>query len=87
MFDPWVGKIPWSRKWQPTPVWTEKPGRLLSMGSQKESVTKQQQFNFASPRASYCHICLYVLSLLSIKGGVLAPLESLTLGLHLSPVS
>ena len=20
MFDPWVRKIPWSRKWQPTPV-------------------------------------------------------------------
>ena len=20
MFGPWVGKIPWSRKWQPTPV-------------------------------------------------------------------
>ena len=20
MFDPWVGKIPWSRAWQPTPV-------------------------------------------------------------------
>ena len=19
-FDPWVGKIPWSKKWQPTPV-------------------------------------------------------------------
>ena len=19
-FDPWVGKMPWSRKWQPTPV-------------------------------------------------------------------
>jgi len=19
-FDPWVGKIPWSRKWQPAPV-------------------------------------------------------------------
>ena len=19
-FDPWVGKIPWSRKWHPTPV-------------------------------------------------------------------
>ena len=19
-FGPWVGKIPWSRKWQPTPV-------------------------------------------------------------------
>ena len=74
-FDPWVGKIPWRRKWQPTPVflseespvpmqetqvqslggedpleeemathssilarripWTEEPGRLQSMGSQK----------------------------------------------------
>ena len=20
MFDPWVGKIPWRRKWQPIPV-------------------------------------------------------------------
>ena len=25
-FDPWVGKIPWRRKWQPTPVFLpEKP--------------------------------------------------------------
>ena len=38
-FDPWVGKIPWRRAWQPTPVflpgespWTEKPGGLQSMG-------------------------------------------------------
>ena len=23
-FDPWVGKIPWGRKWQPTPVFLEK---------------------------------------------------------------
>ena len=41
-FDPWVGKIPWRRKWQPIPVflpekslWTEEPGKLQSMGSQK----------------------------------------------------
>ena len=34
-FDLWVGKIPWSRKWEPTPVilaweiaWTGEPGRL-----------------------------------------------------------
>ena len=34
-FDPWVGKIPWRRAWQPTPVflpgespWTEEPGGL-----------------------------------------------------------
>ena len=41
-FDPWVGKIPWRRAWQPTPVfllgespWTTEPGRLQSMGSQR----------------------------------------------------
>ena len=40
--DPWVGKIPWRREWLPTPVflpgespWTEEPGVLQSMGSQR----------------------------------------------------
>ena len=44
-FYPWVGKTPWSRKWQPTPVflqgkipWTEEPGGLtVSPWGQKES--------------------------------------------------
>ena len=38
----WVGKIPWRRAWQFTPVflpgkspWTEKSGGLQSMGSQR----------------------------------------------------
>ena len=42
-FDPWVGKIPWRRAWQPTPVflprespWTEEPGGLQFMGSQRD---------------------------------------------------
>jgi len=40
-FSPWVGKIPWRRTWQPTPLfpgespWTEEPGGLQSMGSQR----------------------------------------------------
>ena len=41
-FNPWVGKIPWRRPWQPTPVflpgkfpWTEESGRLQSTGSQR----------------------------------------------------
>ena len=41
-FNPWVRKIPWRRAWQPTPVflpgelpWTEEPGGLQSMGSQR----------------------------------------------------
>ena len=40
--DPWVGKIPWRRAWQSTPVflpgespWTEAPDGLQSMGLQK----------------------------------------------------
>ena len=41
-FDPWVGKMPWGRKWLPTPVfwsgespWTEEPGGLQFKASQK----------------------------------------------------
>ena len=41
-FDPWVGKIPWRKAWQPTPVflsgespWTEEPGRLQPMGLER----------------------------------------------------
>ena len=33
-FDPWVGKIPWRRTWQPTLV-SEEPGGLQSPGSQR----------------------------------------------------
>ena len=42
-FNPWVGKIPWRRKWQCTPVflpgesqWTEESDRLQSMGLQRD---------------------------------------------------
>ena len=43
-FDPWVGKIPWRRKWLACRIlacrilWTEEPGRLQSKGH-KESDT------------------------------------------------
>ena len=48
--NPWVGKIPWRRKWQPWTLvweipWTEEPGGLQSKGSQTvrhDVVTKQQ---------------------------------------------
>ena len=40
--DPWAGKIPWRRAWEPTPVflpgeslWTEDPGGLQSLGLQR----------------------------------------------------
>ena len=41
---PGVGKIPWTRAWQPTPgflpgaaPWTEELGRLQSMGLQRQT--------------------------------------------------
>ena len=42
-FDPWAEKILWRKEWLPTPVffawripWTEDPGGLHSMGSQRQ---------------------------------------------------
>ena len=47
-FDPWVGKVPWRRKWQPTPVFL--PGKShgqMSLGGycpwgHKESDTTER---------------------------------------------
>ena len=36
--NPWVGKIPWRRKWQPTP---EEPGRLQSAGRKGLDTTER----------------------------------------------
>ena len=47
-FDPWIGKIPWRRKWQPTPVFLpgESHGQRSLMGysprGRKESDTTEQ---------------------------------------------
>ena len=48
VFDPWVGKVPWRKKWQPTPVFL--PGKFhgqkilvrYSPWSHKESDTIEQ---------------------------------------------
>ena len=52
-FDPLFGKIPWRRKWQPTPVFLpgeshglRSPGRLQSTGSQR--VGHDFTFTFSS---------------------------------------
>ena len=53
-FDPWVGKIPWRRKWQPTPVFL--PGesrRRRSLegygprGHKELDMTEQLHFHFS----------------------------------------
>ena len=57
-FDPWVGKIPWRRKWQPNSnifawriPWTKEPGRLQSMGSQRVNTTERLNHNPFFPPA------------------------------------
>ena len=47
-FNPWIRKMPWRRKWQPTSSilawripWTEEPGGLQFMGSQESDMTEQ----------------------------------------------
>ena len=35
-FDPWVEKIPWRRKWQPTPVFL--PGESMDRGAWRATV-------------------------------------------------
>ena len=35
-FNPWVGKIPWRRKWQPTPLFL--PGEFLDRGAWRATV-------------------------------------------------
>ena len=54
-FNPWVGKIPWSRKWQPTPVCLpgESHGQRSLVGYSswgcKESDTTEQLSHIMPP--------------------------------------
>ena len=61
-FDPWVGKILWRRKWQPTPVLL--PGKshgqrsmvgYSSPGRKESDMTERLQFQFQfGPHGSRC---------------------------------
>ena len=41
-FNPWVGKIPWRRKWQPTPVFL--PGKSHGQRSLGNPTDKREAF-------------------------------------------
>ena len=73
-FNPWVGEIPWSRKWQPTPgilarriPWTEELGGLWSTGSQRIGhTTKATEHTVVSSAISFrdCDWSLYIFPVL-----------------------
>ena len=67
-FDPWVGKIPWRRKGQPTPVFLpgESQGRRSLAGVAHEVTTSQTQLSThvhtqVIPTALVPHRSIYLL--------------------------
>ena len=48
-FDPWVGKIPWRRAWQPTPVFLPRVfhGPYRPWGHKESDTTEQLRFHFS----------------------------------------
>ena len=61
MFDPWVGKIPWRRAWQPTSVFLPREShgqrRLVGYGPRghKELDTTEQLSTHESLESLRCH--------------------------------
>ena len=68
-FDPWIGKIPWRRKWQPTPVLL--PGKFHGLrslvgyspwGRKKSDMTERLHFHFFISVLYNSHsICLWLM--------------------------
>ena len=62
-FDPWVGKIPWRRRWQPTPVFL--PGKFhgrRGLAATVHGVAKSwiQLRDFTLSCSSMCHLVFWV---------------------------
>ena len=61
-FDPWVGKISWRRERLPIQFsgwripWTEEPGRLQSMGSQRVGHDRATFTSLSSKKNSYIKV-------------------------------
>ena len=75
-FDPWIGKIPWRRKWQPTPVFFLENSldrgawRATIRGITREghnSVTEQQQIFNEFPIRISIIMCQYLLCTLQLE--------------------
>ena len=60
-FDPWVGKIPWRGKWQPTPVFL--PGKSYGerhlLGYSPKSWTQLSDYSKCVPTGNYFSLCIW----------------------------
>ena len=57
-FNPWVGKIPWRRKWQPAPVFL--PGKYQGRGSLVSYSPWGHKESDTTERAPTIVLCIYV---------------------------
>ena len=92
-FSPWIGKIPWRRVGQPTPVflpgespWTKRPGGLQSTGLQRVRHDWTTKHSTAQKR-QHMRICSLVFIMLVIKNSKyrISPLCTIHLILCVSP--
>jgi len=58
-FNPWVGKIPWRRKWQPTPVILsgESHGQRSPVGYSPKGCCEELDMTETEHRTKICSIC------------------------------
>ena len=91
-FNPWVGKIPWSRKWQLAPVvLSEKfPGQRSLVGYRVHGVVKNQtQLSARAHTHTHTHThpeWLVILSIFSCAYQPFVYLLSRTVCLHILPI-
>ena len=64
-FDPWVGKIPWRKAWQSTPVflpgespWTQEPGGHRPRGCKESDMTKHKHREMALCFLLFLFFCI-----------------------------
>ena len=55
-FDPWVGKIPWRRAWQPSPVFL--PGQRSLVANSMDSMVHRVAKSWIRLKRLSTHACL-----------------------------
>ena len=69
-FDPWVGKIPWRRKWQPTPVFLpgKSHGQRSLLGYSPMGLQRSQAWLSNLTTTTYTSLFIYLFNILFLYG-------------------
>jgi len=66
-FDPWVRKIPWRRKWQPTPGFL--PGKPIDRGAWRATVHGVAQSQTQQCSRAHTHTHTHALPMFQLTAG------------------